>query len=868
MSQTYQAFLQQKAAFAPQQGFDIDLDEINPVLFPFQRMAVQWAVRGGRRALFERFGLGKTLQQLEILRLVLVKSWGTKGLIVCPLGVKQEFATDAARLGLIIRFVRTDLEIDNLCLPGTEPQLFITNYESVREGKIDPRRFDVISLDEAAILRGFGGTKTFRAFMGLFEGTATYRFVATATPSPNEYIELLAYAAFLGVMDVSEAKTRFFKRNSEKAATLTLLPSKEQEFWLWVASWALFLQKPSDLGPEYSDEGYDLPPLEVVWHEVLSDYDATVPNRDGQGRLFPNSAIGVQDAAREKRSSLEARTDLMIELLTDAPGEHCVLWHDLEAERHAIEAAVPDVVTVYGSQDLDTRERAIIDFRDGKIPYIAGKPVMLGAGVNWQRHCHWAIFLGIGFKFADFIQAIHRIHRFLQEKPVRIDLIYTEAEQEIRRTLERKWAQYEVQVREMTGIIREYGLVQASMAYALRRGIGVERLEVQTSRYQLVRADAIEEAATMPDDSVHLILTSIPFSTQYEYSPSMNDFGHNEDNAQFWAQMAYLSPHLYRTLKPGRIMVIHVKDRIVPGGINGLGFQTVYPFHCDAITHYTSHGFAYLGMKTIVTDVVRENNQTYRLGWSEQCKDGSRMGVGMPEYLLIFRKPPTDLSNGYADEPVIKAKSDTCTPNGEVIPYDYDAGKMVPGTGYSRARWQIDAHGFERSSGNRLLTEEELMQLPHAALYKRWREESLSTIYDHERHVWLGEVMEREKRLPANFMLMPPHSWHPDVWADVARMRNLNMTQASKGRELHLCPMQEDICQRVIRQFSMPDEVVFDPFVGLGSVVYWAVKMGRRGIGHELSANYFADAVTYCRAAEQEMPLPGLFGALEDLDHG
>src|SRR5262249_9836511 len=184
--------------------------------------------------------------QLEIVRLVIEKSGGHRGLIVLPLGVRQEFVRDAAMLGLEVRFVRSDAEV-------LWPGIYLTNYESVRDGKLDPTVFAVVSLDAAGILRGFGGTKTFRELMAKFEGSGTYRFVATATPSPNEFIELLAYAAFLDVMDVGQGKTRFFQRNSEKADDLTLQAHKAREFWLWVASWAIFIRKPSRLG--YSDEG-------------------------------------------------------------------------------------------------------------------------------------------------------------------------------------------------------------------------------------------------------------------------------------------------------------------------------------------------------------------------------------------------------------------------------------------------------------------------------------------------------------------------------------------------------------------------------------------------------------------------------------
>ncbi|MDD5533971.1 MAG: DNA methyltransferase, partial [Syntrophales bacterium] len=641
------------------------------------------------------------------------------------------------------------------------------------------------------------------------------------------------YAAYLDVMDVGQAKTRFFKRDSTKADRLTIHPHKEKEFWLWVASWALFVTKPSDLG--FSDEGYNMPPLDVRWHELPVDHSDAGFEKDGRGRLFRNAAIGVQDAAKEKRLSLDDRIAKLMALRAEDPEAHRLIWHDLEAERHAIEKAVPDAVSVYGTQDLDVRERAIIDFSEGRIQELAAKPVIAGSGCNFQRYCSWAVFLGIGFKFNDFIQAIHRIQRFLQTKPCRIDLIYTEAEREIRKTLERKWQQHNRMVEKMTEIIKEYGLSMASMAHILGRSLGVERVEVQGERYRLVNNDCVLEARNLESDSVGLILTSIPFSTQYEYSPNYADFGHSDNNDHFFRQMDYLTPELIRVLQPGRIAAIHVKDRVVPGGLTGLGFQTVYPFHARCIEHYTRHGFGYMGMKTIVTDVVRENNQTYRLGWTEQCKDGSKMGVGMPEYLLIFRKPPTDNQNSYADTPVVKSKEK-----------------------YSRSRWQIDAHGFTRSSGDRLLTPEELQGLRHDQIFRLFREYSLNQVYDFEHHVRIGESLDARGMLPVTFMLLQPQSWSPEVWTDITRMLTLNGAQSCKGKEMHLCPMQFDLADRAIQQWSMPGEVVLDPFGGLMTVPYRAIKHGRYGIGIELSKSYFLDGAAYCAAAEREISMPTL----------
>jgi hypothetical protein len=830
----YEDFLSGKAQLATATGFlDVSIEDVSPVLKPHQRDAVAWAVRGGRRALFESFGLGKTLQQLEICRLVLDRLGGGRGLIVCPLGIRQEFVRDARLLDLEPRFVRSEAE-------ASGDGIYLTNYETVREGKLDPRAFDVVSLDEAAILRGFGGTKTFREFMALYEGTGNYRFVATATPSPNDYIELLAYAAFLDILDVGQAKTRFFKRDSEHADELTLLPHMEHEFWMWVASWALFLQRPSDLG--YSDEGYELPPIEVVWHQVPSQAPAEPAyDRGGRGELFRDASMGVQAAAAEKRESIPARVAKMREILDEAPGEHFLLWHDLEAERRAIAAAVPEAVSVWGSQDLDEREKAIIDFSDGRIPYLSTKPVIAGSGCNFQRHCHRAIFTGIGFKFADFIQAIHRIQRFQQTEPVRIDLIYTEAEAEIRKRLEEKWRNHERLVARMTEIIREHGLSHEAINGGLQRRLGVERREYSGAGCRAVLNDSVLETRQMDDASVGLIVTSIPFSTQYEYSPSYNDFGHNADNQAFWAQMDFLTVELARVLEPGRIAAIHVKDRIVPGGLNGLGFRTLHPFHAEAIGHYTGHGLAFLGMVTVVTDVVRENNQTYRLGYSEQCKDGSPMGVGVPEYVLLLRKPPSDPSNGYAARPIVKDKAE-----------------------YSLGRWQVDAHGFWRSSGDRHLGPGDLAGLTHPQIFQRFRDHNLANVYDYDDHVALGDHLREEGKLPVDFMLLQPPSWHPDVWTDVARMRTLNMVQARKGKEQHLCPLQFDIVDRLIERYSNPGDTVLDPFAGIMTVPYCAAKLGRFGLGIELNPGYWADGICHLDAVARQRAMPTLFDALDD----
>lgn len=827
----YREFLRRKSVIAPVNGFSVADEEINPALTkPHQRVLVQWACAGGNRAIFAKFGLMKTRIQIEIMRQCIAKGKADRALITSPLGVRKDFFRDAIAMGECLRFIQNDAEID-------EPGIYLTNFESVREGKINPALFGACSLDEASCLRGFGGTKTFREFMRVYDAVP-HRFVATAIPDPNEHIELLAYAAFLGIMDVGQAKTRFFKRNSEKADQLTIHPHKEREFWLWVASWSVFLQRPSQLG--FSDEGFDLPEMEVNWHEVAVDHRGSPAEASGQNTMFRGSAKGVVEASREKRDTIPVRVAKVAEIMAQSPEDHFLIWHDLEAERRAIEEEIPTVATVYGQQDLEEREQIIGDFADGRIKDLAAKPVMYGSGCNFQYFCHRAIFAGIGFKFNDFIQAIYRINRFGQLHKVIIDIILAESERGVKEDLLRKWKQHEETVQRMSEIIEKYGLNHSEMMEELTRAMGVERVEVAGENYKLVQNDCVEETATMLDNSVGMVLTSIPFSTQYEYSPNYNDFGHTDDNEHFFEQMDFLTPELLRILQPGRIAAIHVKDRIVPGGMTGLGFQTVYPFHAKVMEHFIKHGFAYMGMKTIVTDVVRENNQTYRLGYSEMCKDATKIGVGMPEYLLLFRKPQTDRSRGYADLPVKKKRYEE----------------------YSLARWQAEAHGFALSSGKRLMDPLELRQLDHQAIFKLFQDYCLTETYDFEHHVLIGERLRLQGRLPSDFMLLQPPSKSPDVWTDITRMRTLNGAQSAKGKEMHLCPMQFDIADRAIEQYTMKGETVFDPFGGLGTVPYRAVLLGRKGISTELNAGYFLDSATYCKAAEEKVSMPTLFDML------
>lgn len=1223
MNEDYYDFLAAKSEFGHLAGLDIDASDISPVLKPHQRDIVKWAVEGGRRAIFAAFGLGKTPMQLEIARLIIAKEGG-RALIICPLGVRQEFTRDAVELLGMDKptFVRFSDEVEG-------DGIYLTNYESVRDGRLDVNLFHTVSLDEASVLRSFG-SKTYQTFLALFD-THRYRFVATATPSPNRYKELIHYAGFLGVMDTGAALTRFFQRDSTTAGNLQLHPHKEREFHLWLSSWAIFLQKPSDIG--YSDDGYDLPPIQVNWHEIAPEKVEYHFDNWDQGQLIADATMSLGAAAREKRATLDLRVAKAKEIVDASPDDHFILWHDLEDERRALKKAMPEIVEVYGSLDLDTREDRIVGFSNGGFRLLATKPQLSGSGCNFQRHCHRAIFTGVGFKFNDFIQACHRIYRFLQTEQVVIDIIYAESERGIVNVLKSKWERHDALAETMSELIRSYGLNQLAIDEELKRSLGCERVEMSGDGWTAVNNDCIVETRAMESESVDLIVTSIPFSNHYEYTPcydeetevltrrgwlsfgklsdddllatvnpvtlmlewqiptervwrhhtgpmlhftqrnsfdllvtpehkmwvesrvgnvktgrkrrefhlvradeisrrftsrkwamattvrpgkgdwpevveiaapnkrrsskiaisdvkiedfvelagwyltegclgapassnscdrcgvickpdarwcspfcraraaadrrlgkgaaeyqarialrprtrtsgkrgaiiisqyrkvhplhwqqivnlferigltvratdrgietwdiglaeflreqfgsgsankhiprwvkdldpallvilrdtmmkgdgnsngyaytsvsdklrddfqeiclltgwrtevvrrnsgtpvvrigqtnlypqlrsapkhveyagmigcatvpnhtlivrrngcavvsgnSYNDLGHTDDNDHFWRQMDFLTPELLRVLRPGRLYCCHVKDRILFGNVTGEGVPTVSPFHAEAIFNAQKHGFQYLGMVTVVTDVVRENNQTYRLGWSENAKDSTKMGVGSPEYVLLFRRPQTDKTRAYADVPVTKDK-----------------------TAYTRSRWQVDAHAFWRSSGDRLVSRDDLATLPAKVVIDLFKEWSRAEVYDHEVHVKIGEKLDEKGRLPSTFMSLAPVSAHPDVWDDIARMKTLNSEQSRKALNMHICPFQIDIVDRLIRRYSNEGDLIYDPFGGLMTVPVRALKLGRRGYGAELNPGYFRDGVRYLVAAEQVKSAPSLFDLLE-----
>ena len=832
----YSEFLKGKVVIAEKFGIDTTDLELSPTLFDHQKDIVRFCLEGGRRAIFASFGLGKTFMQLEIAK-QLIQIYNKPFLIVCPLGVSGEFKRDNKKLntGFDIEYITDTDVIDNI-----KVQIYITNYERIRMGDINPELFCGVSFDEASILRNLQ-TDTTNYVLKHFK-KLNFRFVATATPTPNDFIEILNYADYMGVISRGHALTRFFQRDSKKAGNLKLYENKKDEFWKWVSTWAAFINKPSDLG--YYDTGYDLPKLNIIEHCIKYEQLETPRNKFGETMLFKDLSKSLIEVSKEKRDSLAARLNKATEL-TDSIEGNVIIWHHLESERVFLESNFKNTnyVSVWGGLPNSKKEAALIGFSEGKYQYLLTKPKIAGSGCNFQDYCSDMIFAGIDYKFNDFIQAVHRCYRFGQKKEVNVHIIYTDNEQEIMKTLKDKWAKHLELNEQMIDLVKKNGLNSEIIKSQMERQLFKNGKKLKFNNCTLYNNDCVEilnDQNEIKDDSIDMILTSIPFGDHYEYSDNYNDFGHNHGNDNFFNQMDYLTPNLLRVLSPGRIAAIHVKDRIRYSYQNGTSFTTIADFSGQTVAHFIKHGFYLIGKITVTTDVVAENNQTYRLGWTEQTKDASKMGVGLPEYVLLFRKRPTSSDNAYSDNPVSKDKKD-----------------------YTKALWQLDAHSYQRSSGDRFLTKDEMQKTEVKKIVAAWKKLNQSELYDFNEHVKICSELDELEKLSSTFMTLPVHSNNDAVWTDINRMNTLNANQVNSKKEKHICPLQFDIITRLINRYTMPNETVLDPFGGLFSTAYKAIEMNRKSISIELNPEYFNDGIYYIKAKEHKLSIPTLFDIYE-----
>lgn len=885
----YQDYLAGKIKVANKKGISIDVNDLHPSTKPHQKSIIKWALSLGAALIGADAGLGKTHIGIETMRMLYLK-FGGKYLVVTELGAADTWVDqdpevgEGARLGVQMEYITTTQQaMDSSCW------IVVTNYERVRNGDIDFGQFNGVWLDEDNYLKNMASETTDQLHKQLKK--VQFKYVATATPAPNEVLELINYAHVMGICDRGQVLTRFFQRNSTKAGELTLHPQHKADFYLWVYSWAIFMTLPSDL--RFDDQGYALPKHLTNWHEVPMDHaiEGGV-TREGQKRMFADSTNNLPEASKVKKASIFARVAYAVNLMLQKEGvtsvndlkEHYIIWHHLEAERLALKEVFkdhPGYREIFGKQDEHIREQNVVGFTKGEFSILATKPDLNGVGCNFQKHCHHAIALGVNHSWDEFYQAfIKRLLRFGQTHDVTLDVLYVREEADIIDNIKRKWKEHDEQRNELRAIMQEFGLDHEIMIEQRRRSFMQNRKVYEGNNYVLVNNDAVYEWADRAENSIDLIKTSVPFGNHYEYTDKYNDFGHNEDLKAYLRQMDYLIPSLYKALKPGRIACIDLKNRIHYGSVTGKGFSVFHRFShafCDAME---KHGFECMGFHYIPTDVVAENNQTYRLTFGEMQKDSTKMGSGIPEEIWIFRKPPTYTDNAYADVPVTHNCECPLCKKREVYRAFVKPGAIQlscpdckqffhevdlirhSDIEISLPQWQIDADSFWRSSGNRMLTPDELAQMDLKKIRKWWNKFNANHVYDFEEHVQFLTALDNANKLSKTFTTIPLRSNTNYIWNDVNRMHGLNMEQRLRKQEKHICPEPFDKVDRCIELYSNEDETVGEPFGGLGTTGVRAIKKKRKAFVTELSETYSACSAVYLRETEEKREVPTLFDSI------
>jgi len=596
---------------------------INKMLFPFQVDIVRWAIRRGRAAIFADCGMGKGLMALE-WALHVNKHTGKPVIIFAPLAVARQFKRESEKMGIskIVKVCESQSEVG--------AGINVTNYEKMH--RFDPSAFGGAVCDESSIIKSQDG-KTRKALMDFCAGI-NFRLACTATPSPNDYMELGSHAEFLGVMRHVEMLSMFFVHDGGETAKWRLKGHAETAFWKWVCSWAVAIRKPSDLG--YDDGAFTLPPLRMQQVTVPAD-------KPLEGFLFAVEAQTLDERRAARRESISARVDLCANLAIKSD-EQWLIWCNLNAESEAVSSAISDAVEVTGSDSDEVKESRLMGFIDGRHRVLVTKPLIAGFGLNLQM-CSKVAFLGLSDSYEQLYQAIRRCWRFGQTKPVDVYVITAETEGAVVRNIERKEKQSTEMMEEMvkhmkTEMQREVrGLERDTADYKMAR--------VASEKWELHLGDCVEKVAEMQDGSIDFSVFSPPFASLYTYSNSERDMGNSTDE-QFWEHFQFLIPELYRVLKPGRLIAFHCMN--LPSSKERDGVIGIKDFRGDLIRAFQKHGFIYHSEVTIWKDPVTAMQRTKAIGllYKQLRKDSAMSRQGIPDYLVVMRKP------GINPDPVTK----------------------------------------------------------------------------------------------------------------------------------------------------------------------------------------------------------------------
>jgi len=753
----YNDFLKTKKTKLKSCGFEVEEKSLNKNLFDFQKKVVQKALKKGRFAIFADTGMGKTIMQLEWANQVVLKT-AKPVLILAPLAVSGQTIKEGFKFGI---------EVEKLKSEYDKPKIYISNYEQLKN--IDVNLFSGIVLDESSILKNFTG-KYKNLIIEEFKNTP-YKLACTATPSPNDINEIGNHSEFLNILDATDMRAKWFVRD-DGMNNYRLKGHSHNDFYGWVSSWCSMFSNPADIGFSETGKKYILPKLNYFERKIKT-------KKQDNGKLFNDFSVNATTFNRELKRSMNERLAEVVKIVNSRPDEYFIIWVNRNDEEQLLKKLLPTAVAVTGSEKPEIKERKLLDFADEKFKILITKKKIAQFGMNFQ-HCNNQIFAGLDFSFEGLYQAIRRSWRFGQKKDVNIFIVSTDTMENVVSIIHRKETQFlELQTQMKTAINKKYNLV---MEYEKKIYTG--------KNYKIYQGDSVVEIDNIEDESLDFSIFSPPFSNLFTYSNNMRDMGNNDNDEEFFKQNQFLLDKLFKKMKPGRLVCVHSKDLAVYKGSSG--YTGLKDFTGDYHRAMERAGFKYHSKVTIWTDPVLEmqRTKTQRLLYKQLRKDSTFTGVGLPEYLTIFKKWDGVVMPN--PEPVNNKTFDN-------FPLDI---------------WQEWASPIWQ----RKIKKAELVEM-------------IETYYQLNGI----ELNEHTKELKPE--------WLTGSWFDIRRTDVLNGKEGTAlGDEKHIAPLQLTVIRRALQMWSNPGDLVFTPFLGIGSEIYEALKLGRRGVGIELKPSYFETA--------------------------
>jgi DNA modification methylase len=608
--QEYNAFLEKKKQSRIESGFSVEDKDLNPLLFNFQKYCVKRALAAGKFAMFEDCGLGKTVQQLEWSQKV-IDHINMPVLILAPLAVVSQTIDEGVKFGYnVVEILDGQTEFKNL--------IYITNYDNLEN--VDVKPFGGVVLDESSILKNFQG-KTRTKIIEDFRHTP-YKLACTATPSPNDTTEICNHSEFLDVMNRNEMLAMYFVHDGGSTSDWRLKGHAKQAFWDFVSTWAVMLNKPSDIG--FNDDGYKLPPLNLI-EEIVE-----TPKRDN-GMLFNSTAVNATDFHKELRETYEIRLNKVAEIVNSHPNENFIIWIGHDDEGKYLRKLLPDAVEVKGSDNKKYKKDTLLGFGRGEYRILITKLKIAQFGLNYQN-CHNQIYASLDFSFESTYQGIRRSYRFGQTEQVNIYLVTTDTMQNVKDSFDKKQKAFNEMQRAMTEATNRN----------IKQQITLKKMET-TKQYKsdvcdIRLGDCVQLIQDIPDNSVGFSIFSPPFAELYTYSDKLEDMGNSRDYNEFFKAFKFLVKELYRVMWDGRNVAVHCMDLPIQKGKEG--YIGLRDFSGMILQAFEEVGFVYHSRVTIWKNPVTEMQRTKALGLlhKQVKKDAAMSRVGIPDYLMVFRK--------------------------------------------------------------------------------------------------------------------------------------------------------------------------------------------------------------------------------------